>query len=785
MNTMMDFALYYAKLGMPVFPVHTNRNGTCSCGNPKCRNVAKHPISELVPNGFKNATTDEATIRAQWTKYPDANIGYAVPDEIIVVDVDINHSEGKHGDRTLTRLESMYGELPKTKTSSTGGGGRQYFFKTDRPLPSRTDIFATEDANGQKQRSNIDSRGQGGYVILPPSLHRSGRRYAWMKSDTSTSTSIATVPYWVSEELQSRNRKNQVLRSASGYASPPPIYEGSRNDSLFRYAARLHSKGWTERDTLAELLETNRLQCKPPLDEPEVRRIVQSAILYPRNVVVQQSVMDKLKHLSPELNARYTMSDMGGSYLFADIFKDVARYIPERKKWAFFNGKCWELDVEGMRVAALCKILADALAAYALTIKDRDLQAKYVKYADKWNVWKQRVTIVKDAMSVHPVSMKMFDVDPYTFNCLNGTLNLKTGELRAHNPDDMLMKLSSVHHDPSAVCKRWERFIDEVMSSDVERAKFLKKALGYALTGATNYEIFFILYGPTSRNGKGTLMETILRLLGDYGKTAKPETIAQKHFGNGGGPSEDIARLAGARCVNISEPDQKLNLSTALIKSLTGNDTITARVLHENSFEYKPQFKLFINTNHLPKVTDITLFLSGRVMLIPFERHFQDDERDTGLKTELVRTQNLSGILNWCIEGLRMLEKEGFQIPDSVKAATDEYRSKSDKISMFLADEMEQNENAEVKTSDAYRCYTAWCSKNGFHPENTANFKSLLRSAVTIKDKRPKNANRTAAVSPHILGYRLKSSNTASTPAEEPTVMTPEEQAAFFDDTFS
>jgi len=130
-----------------------------------------------------------------------------------------------------------------------------------------------------------------------------------------------------------------------------------------------------------------------------------------------------------------------------------------------------------------------------------------------------------------------------------------------------------------------------------------------------------MLYGPTSRNGKGTTMETFMRLMGDYGKIARPDTIAQKNAANGSGPSEDMARLAGARFVNIAEPDKQMKLSAALVKSLTGNDIQTARNLHENSFEFRPQFKLFINTNYLSATSDVSLFTSGHVKIIPFERH--------------------------------------------------------------------------------------------------------------------------------------------------------------------
>ncbi len=140
--------------------------------------------------------------------------------------------------------------------------------------------------------------------------------------------------------------------------------------------------------------------------------------------------------------------------------------------------------------------------------------------------------------------------------------------------------------------------------------------------------------------------ETILKICGEYGRTCRSETIGMKPNGNGSAPSEDIARLAGARFVNISEPDKRLMLSAALLKTLTGSDTVNARFLHENSFDFKPQFKIFTNTNYLPTITDLTLLTSGHVKIIPFERHFEEYEQDLGLKDEFSRQENLSGILN-------------------------------------------------------------------------------------------------------------------------------------------
>lgn len=208
-------------------------------------------------------------------------------------------------------------------------------------------------------------------------------------------------------------------------------------------------------------------------------------------------------------------------------------------------------------------------------------------------------------------------------------------------------------------------------------------------------------------------METFLNICGDYGRTSRPETIGMKINSSGSAPSEDVARLAGARFVNISEPDKKLVLNAALLKSLTGNDTINARFLHENSFDFRPQFKIFINTNHLPMVTDLTLITSGRVKIIPFERHFEEWEQDKNLKNLFSEEENLSGILNWIIEGYRKIQTDGFKVPATVRQATLDYHKENDKIGLFVEERLTKDANAEERTSALYFAYQNWCKDNG------------------------------------------------------------------------
>lgn len=458
-------------------------------------------------------------------------------------------------------------------------------------------------------------------------------------------------------------------------------------------------------------------------------------------------------------SSTYGWDHIGASHLFADCYKHQLLYVLDRNRWYAYNGKVWEPnDAAPMECA---KEFAEALNEYARSLpmpKDDDdtTRKDFIEYTEKLKTRKSRETLLKDASSVYPVRMAEFDKDIYTFNCLNGTLDLHTGKFAAHNPADRLTKLANVSFDPAAAAPRWEQHMSEVMDGDMEKVAYMQKIMGYGLTGDTKYECFFILYGPTSRNGKGTTMEAYIELLGDYGRTSKPETLAQKPNPNGSGPSEDIARLAGARIVNFSEADQKMVLSSSLVKTLTGNDTITARYLHENSFEFRPQAKIMMNTNHLPRITDITVFRSGRVKVIPFEHQFSGDKQDKNLKQVLRRPENLSGILNWCIKGLRLLEATGFDMPASVQAAIAEYERDSDKIARFIEDRMEENPLCEITTQEAYNVYTAWCEAKGHYAENQTTFKQAMEAHVTVRRKRP--TDKRLGNNPLILicGYKWK-----------------------------
>ena len=473
-----------------------------------------------------------------------------------------------------------------------------------------------------------------------------------------------------------------------------------------------------------------------------------------------------LDEMQPHTNRRYGRDEIGIGNAFADYFKPIARFNADRGIWYVYDGKVWQPDENALAVAELAKYLADQLYTFALTIKDEDTRNRYIKRVQKLQLRKNRKTMVEDAKSVYPIPMSAFDSNKFLFNLENGTLDLNTLTFRDHDPKDFITKISHIDYDPEATCPRWIRFVDEVMEGKTAVARYLQKAIGYSLSGDTSLECLFIMFGPTTRNGKTTTIETILRVMGEYGRSAKPDMLATNYFrGQSNGSSDDVARLAGARFVGISEMEQKLTINASLTKQLTGNGSITARFLYEGYFEFHLQAKIFIDTNHLPNVTDQTLFESGRLKIIPFTRHFADHEQDKTLKTTLMSPENLSGILNWAIEGYKLFKAEGLAEPDEVKAATEQYKVESDRTAQFMAQCLKHEKGSELKASAVYNRYKDWCSENGYKYEGAQNFYKRLGLEYVIDRRRPWKQDTTGNNNPLSL-----INNVAWMSGEEPDV---------------
>jgi len=443
-------------------------------------------------------------------------------------------------------------------------------------------------------------------------------------------------------------------------------------------------------------------------------------------------VQEMLKNLQP--HTKYACDDKGNGELFADVFSSVAKFNVTANEWFIYDGKVWLKDVGAMLVSRMAKQLKDELLMFSVSIDNETQKTAYQKHILKMGSRAVRETMVKDARDKYCISNEDLDKDLDLLNLQNGTLNLKTFEFREHRATDLISKIANVSYDPNIKSELWLRFINEVMQGDTEKLEYLQKAIGYGITADTSLETCFILYGATTRNGKSTLVETIMHMLGGssgYAMQMKPESLAQKQNNDSRQANGDIARLAGARFLNVSEPPKKMIFDAALLKTLLGRDSIVARHLHEREFEFVPEFKLFMNTNYLPLIQDDTLFSSGRINVISFERHFEQHEQDKSLKNKLRRPENLSGILNWCFDGLKKFYTEGLKPTSAIIEATADYRQESDKVGKFLAECLEPaNENMMAGT--AYEVYEQWCRACGYGCENQGNFFAELRAKNLI-----------------------------------------------------
>lgn len=426
------------------------------------------------------------------------------------------------------------------------------------------------------------------------------------------------------------------------------------------------------------------------------------------------------------------MDDISSAHLFMKVFGKYVRYNATAKSWFVYDGIRWKPDPGDLTVERYAKYLSRALWIYAANVQTQS----FLDYVRKFQERRRRKTMIDDARDLLPVLQTDFDSSPYLFNCQNGVLNLKEHSFGEHDPDLLLSKVANVSFDPETKSKLFLNFLDQITLGDHEKIEYLQTLFGYAMTGTNEREECYMLYGQTTRNGKGTLTNTMTHLFGDYGAVIQPESLAMQKNRDGRTASGDIARLNGVRFLQMSEPPKRMKLDVALLKTLLGRDVITARHLYEREFQFLPCFKLFINTNFLPVVLDDTLFSSGRVKVIPFERHFDESEQDKTLKDRLQEPEALSGILNWCLAGLRRYHEKNNTIfvPASVRAATDDYRKKSDKIQNFIDEALSVNPDATVSAKYVYEAFGKWCQANGYGVENKSNFFVELRAKGLLFD---------------------------------------------------
>jgi putative DNA primase/helicase len=746
-SDLLTAALDAARRNWAVLPVHSlTRNGVCTCGRPGCdKSRAKHPVSKLVPRGVLDATTDEPAIRQWWSTCPWANIGLATgkPSGVDVLDIDPRHG----GDENLAALELENSPLPDTVEAISGGRGRHIYFRH------------TEGISTTTLEPGVELRSTGSYVILPPSKHASGSLYVWESSSSPWRTAMAPPPAWLLERAKVRTS------GARPAALPPPLHIDPSELRIPERVRSLITSGWRENcgypsrseadfavvgallraghdaATIRGIFEEQPIGAKYREKKDGARYLsltIARAQAWtpsqgrlrrpekPDNASVRTESRAAQAPATPSRSFGFRHTDYGNAERLVARHGADMHFCRPWASWYVWDGRRFVRDRTGV-AERLAKETVRAIYGEVTGIADDDdrrATARWAIASETAGRIRAMLELAASELGV-PVVPEQLDANPWVLNCLNGTVDLRTGKLGPHRREDLITKLCPVPYHPCARLPLWEEFLERSTAGDHELQSFLQRAAGYSLTGDYSEEVLFFIHGPQAA-GKSTFIEAMKAHLGDFASTADFETFLTRR--DVGGPRNDLARLAGTRFVSSIEVEDGKRLAEGLIKMITGGDTLTARFLYREAFEFAPTFKLWLAANHAPRVRHDDDAVWRRILRIPFEHTIPRAQRDPKVKIQL-RDRERAGpaILAWAVRGCLEWQAHGLGIPAAVQLATDAYRADMDPLKDFLMDRCELLPRARVRSDELWKAYEQWAQDNGDRPIGRRAFGELLK----------------------------------------------------------
>jgi putative DNA primase/helicase len=634
--------------------------------------------------------------------------GLVIPKGVVVVDID----EQQEGETIYKALLADQLNFHAIKTVR----GYQFFFRDNGKVKGQDATVLM--ACGCVGDYRLAERGQ----IVLPSNNTKGRE--WIKIADGE---LSEMPIYF-KRLKKLNKEERPF--------PVPMNEGGRNNTLYAHACRLVEFGFDQEEVHEITSFTNKYFFIPSLEHREYIATLKSALHHEpsgKKYGSPPSAVPPFQQLANK-ELKFNLTEMGNAERLVYRNGLNLKYCIEFEEWLLWNGKTWIEDkkkqIERIAIKTFREIFGEA--AKEDDMARRNELMKWAQSSEKSSVF---LNSISRAEAMLPISQEELNTDRYKLNCLNGVVDLKTGELLPHDRNFYMTKNTHIEYDPNASCPTWIAFLESIMKDEQgtvkqELIEFLQKAIGYTLTGDTSEQVAFFLWG-TGRNGKSTFINIVKEMLGDYGKQTNSDTFTSKQ--NDNGINNDVARLHSARFVSAVESEDGQKLSEALIKQLTGGEPITARFLRKEFFEFLPEFKIFFTTNHKPIVKGDDEGIWRRIRLIPFTHTVPKEDVDKQLPEKL--RNELPGIFGWAVEGCIKWQQEGLGEPEEVRAATDEYKEEMDLLSNFIDEHCVMMPAAKVSVNDIHKVYMKWADENGEYPMKLRAFSSRLQMRGFSKRK--------------------------------------------------
>ncbi len=745
-SPMVEFALDYARRGWPVFP---------------CKPTNKAPY---IKDGLNAATADETAIRRWWERWPHAMIGVPMGSwsGVWAIDPDpAKKPEEPDGREIWADLINEHGAHPATHSEVTPRGGQHILFKWDPDRP-------VTNSPGELAGTNIDVRGQGGYVIVAPSVcvgDRSPKTVAgqYCVAEPMDFFHFAEAPDWLYDLVLAKPGPKPKLTMVD-----VPLLSSKPNDDgkfwpkvndiafgnlgrwvpeLFGSAARFEqgTGAWriSSEDLGRDLEEDLSISPKGAKDwglwdigdprggrrsaidivkEYGRKRDAAEAALWlcercgvdPLSIGWRAKTRPRASGSSVIREAREidsgTVTQDGIAQVFARRFEDKLRFCHHTGAWFEWTGAQWRKE-ETALAFQFCRELAREFTEGAGQSELKEVR----KISFAGGVEK----FAKSDRSL-AVTSEVWDSDPFLLGTPGGTVDLRTGKLREPEPRDGITKITAVSPAPSADCPRWLQFLDETFG-DVDLIRFLQQWGGYSLTGETREHALVFGFG-NGKNGKSVWLNTHTGIMNDYAATSAMDTFTASKFDR---HPTDLAMLRGARLVSASETEEGRAWAESRIKQLTGGDLISARFMQKDFFTFRPSFKLTIVGNHKPVLKNVDDAARRRFNLVPFNR--------TPAKPDPLLEQKLKnewpGILRWLIEGCLDWQANGLIRPAAVVSATDSYFEDQDLMSQWLAEACDAEPGNNYKwepVRDLFNSWTEFASRSGEQPGSSKAFGSEL-----------------------------------------------------------